>query len=153
MLTDEEREEIIQEIKLHPNKQAACVEAMKIVQRNRGWVSDEIRDIAELLEMTPAELEGVATFFSHIYTRPVGKHIIFVCDSISCWIAGSDCVQEYLSKRLDIKAGETTTDEQFTLMPIACLGICEKAPAMLIDDELYTHLTAEKIDEILKKYK
>jgi NADH-quinone oxidoreductase subunit E len=152
LLTEEEKKEILEEIKLHPRKQAACVEAMKIVQRNRGWVSDEVRDIAELLDMSPAEIEGVATFFSHIYTRPVGKYMIFVCDSISCWIKGSDCVQEHLAKRLGIKPGETTADEQFTLMPIACLGICEQAPAMLIDNELYTELTPEKIDEILKKY-
>lgn len=110
------------EIKRYPNKQAACVEAMKIVQRRRGWVSDEVSDLAEILDMTPAEIEGVATFFSHIYTRPVGKYIIFVCDSISCWIAGSDCVRDYLSERLGIKDGETTADEQFTLMPAVCPG-------------------------------
>jgi len=152
MLTDEERAEILREIPRHPHKRAACVEAMKIVQKYRGWVSDEIRDIAELLDMTPAEVEGVATFFSHIYTCPLGKHVIFVCDSISCWIAGYECIREYLSERLRIKPGETTADGQFTLMPIACLGICEHAPAMMIDDELYTDLNPLKIDEILKKY-
>ena len=152
MLSEEERAEILKEIQGHPYKQAACVEALKIVQRNRGWVSDEIQDLAELLDMSPAEIEGVATFFSHIYTRPLGKYVIFICDSISCWLAGHDVLREYLEKRLGIKGGETTDDEQFTLMPIACLGICEYAPAMLIDDTLYSKLTPEKIDEILRKY-
>jgi NADH-quinone oxidoreductase subunit E len=152
VLSEEERAEILKEIEGHPYKQAACVEALKIVQRNRGWVSDEIQDIAELLDMSPAEIEGVATFFSHIYTRPLGKYVIFICDSISCWLAGYDGLREYLEQRLGIKGGETTGDEQFTLMPIACLGICERAPAMLIDDTLYTELTPEKIDEILRNY-
>ena len=152
MLTDDERTEIMKEIRRHPNKRAACVEALKIVQKYRGWVSDEIRDIAELLDMTPAEIEGVATFFSHIYTRPLGKHVIFVCDSISCWLAGYECIRDHLSNRLGIKSGETTSDGQFTLMPIACLGICEYAPAMMIDEELYTELNPEKINDILKKY-
>ncbi len=152
MLTDDERAEIMEEIKQYPSKRAACVEAMKIVQKYRGWVSDEMRDIAEILDMTPAEIEGVATFFSHIYTKPLGKHVIFLCDSISCWVAGYECVRDYISKSLGIKQGETTADGQFTLMPIACLGICEQAPAMLIDGELYTDLNPEKIDEILKKY-
>jgi len=152
LLTDDERTEILREIKRHPHKRAACVEAMKIVQKYRGWVSDEIRDIAELLDMTPAEVEGVATFFSHIYTCPLGKHVIFVCDSISCWVGGYECIRDYLSKRLGIKPGETTSDGQFTLMPIACLGIWEHAPAMMIDDELYADLDPAKIDEILKRY-
>lgn len=152
MLSNEEREEIIKEIKRHTHKRAACVEAMKIVQRHRGWVSDEIRDIAGLLEMSHSELEGVATFFSHLYTRPIGKYVIFICDSISCWLAECDSLQDYLAERLGIRPGETTKDEQFTLMPIACLGVCERAPAMLIDDQMYTELTPEKIDDILRKY-
>jgi NADH-quinone oxidoreductase subunit E len=152
LLTEEEREEIMREIRKHTHKRTACVEAMKIVQRNRGWVSDEISDIAGMLDMSETELEGVATFFSHIYTRPVGKYVIFICDSISCWLAECESLLEYLAERLGIRPGETTKDEQFTLMPIACLGVCERAPAMLIDDQMYTELTPEKIDDILRKY-
>lgn len=152
MLTEEERSEIIKEIGRYPNKRAACVAVLKIVQRYRGWVSDEIRDIAPLLEMTPEELDGVATFFSHIYTRPLGKHVIFICDSISCWVMGYDMLQAHLLKHLGIRPGETTADGQFTLLPIACLGLCEYAPAMMVDDALYTLLTPEKIDDILRKY-
>ena len=152
MLTDEEKDEIIKEIKRYPNKRAACITALKIVQRYRGWVSDEIRDIALLLEMTPAELDGVATFFSHIHTRPLGKHLICICDSISCWVAGYDMLQSHLKKRLGITPGQTSDDGQFTLLPIACLGICEYAPAMMVDEKLYTGLDPEKIDGILKQY-
>lgn len=153
MLTDDERREIVKEIERHPHRKAASISALKIVQRHRGWISDELRDIAELLGMTPEELGGIASFFSHIYLRPPGKHIIFACDSISCWVSGYDTLREHLAKLLGIKPGETTSDGQFTLMPIACLGVCEKSPAMLIDDELYTGLNTEKIDEILRKYR
>ena len=153
MLTDEERREIVKEIERHPHGKAASITALKIVQRQRGWISDELRDIAELLGMTPEELGGIASFFSHIYLSHPGKHIIFACDSISCWISGYDTLREHLAKLLGIKPGETTADGQFTLMPIACLGVCEQAPAMLIDDELYTGLNTEKIDEILRKYR
>lgn len=152
MLTDEERDEIIKEIAGHPTKRAACVPVLKLVQRRRGWVSDEIRDIAPLLEMTPEELDGVATFFSHIYTSPPGKHIISICDSISCWVTGYDAIRSHLLERLGIRPGETTRDGQFTLLPVACLGVCDEAPAMMIDDTLYTRLSPEKIDEALKKY-
>lgn len=152
MLTDKERDEIMAEISRYPNKRAACVSALKVVQRYRGWVSDEIRDIADLLEMSVEELDGVATFFSHIYTRPLGKHLIFICDSISCWVTGYDSLREQLANRLGVRPGETSADGQFTLLPIACLGICDKAPAMMIDETLYAGLDPEKLDEVLKKY-
>ncbi len=153
MLTEEERRLIMEEVTEHPNKRAACVPALKIAQRRRGWLSDEIREIAGILDMSTEELEGVASFFSHIYLSQPGKHLIFACDSISCWVSGYDTLREHLAKRLGIQPGETTADGQFTLMPIACLGVCDKAPAMLVDDELYTLLNEEMIDEILRKYR
>jgi NADH-quinone oxidoreductase subunit E len=152
MLTDEEKREIEEELKHFTHKQAACIEALKIVQRRRGWVSDEIKGIAELLGMTTDELDAVATFYSFIFRRPVGKHIILICDSISCWIMGYDIVREHLKKRIGIGLGETSADGQFTLLPVSCLGACDHAPAMMIDDELYPDLTIEKIDSILKGY-
>lgn len=153
MLTDEERREIEEELKRFTHKQAACVEALKIVQKHRGWVSDEIGGIAELLGMTPDELDAVATFYSFIFRRPVGKHIILICDSISCWVIGYDIVREHLQKKLGISPGETTADGQFTLLPASCLGVCDHAPAMMIDDELYLDLTPHKIDSILEGYR
>jgi len=153
MLTDKERAEILKELQHFAHKPAACVEALRIVQRHRGWVSDEIKDIAELLDMTPEELDGVATFYSLIFRKPVGKHVILVCDSVSCWVMGHEGILEHLHARLGIRVGDTTTNEQFTLLPVACLGVCDHAPAMMIDDNLYTDLTPEKIDEILRSYR
>jgi NADH-quinone oxidoreductase subunit E len=153
MLTAEEKKEIEAEFPRYEQKRAACVEALKIVQRHRGWVSDEtLIAVAEFLEMTPAELDAVATFYNLIFRKPVGKHVILVCDSVSCWIMGYERILQYLQERLGIVLGETTADGVFTLLPIVCLGACDQAPAMMIDDELYGNLDPAKIDEILANY-
>jgi NADH-quinone oxidoreductase subunit E len=153
MLTEEERREIEAEVPRYPQKKATCIEAMKIVQRHRGWVSDEaLQGIGELLGMTVDELEGVASFYNLIFRKPVGRHVILICDSISCWIMGYDRMREHLTARLGINLGETTADGRFTLLPIDCLGACDHAPALMIDDDLHGDLDPEKIDEILNKY-
>ena len=154
MLSAEQRLEIEAEFPKYAQKSAVCIEAMKIVQRHKGWVSDEsIQDIAELLEMTPAEVDSVATFYNLIFRRPVGRHVILICDSISCWIMGAERVSERLTARLGIKPGETTADGHFTLLPIVCLGTCDHAPALMIDDDLYRDVDPQKIDDLLNNYR
>lgn len=153
MLSDSERHEIEEELSRYPDKQAVCVDALKIVQRHRGWVSDEaLKDVAALLEMSPHEVDGVATFYSLIYRRPVGRHVIHVCDSVSCWVMGCGGVCGHLKKKLGIEMGGTTPDGRFTLLPIVCLGVCDAAPAMMIGETTHGNLTVEGIDEILDRY-
>ncbi len=153
MLTEEERQEIEAEIPHYAQKEAICIDAMKIIQRHRGWVSDEsLGDLAEFLGMSPDELDSVASFYNLIFREPVGKHVILLCDSISCWIMGYEGLREHLRDRLGINLGETTTDQQFTLLPIVCLGTCDHAPAMLIDNDLYRDLDDAKVDDALAKY-
>jgi len=153
MLTREEMEEIEAEFSHYEQRQAVSVEALKIVQRHRGWVSDEsLREVAEFLRMTPDELDGVATFYSHIFRKPVGRHVILVCNSVSCWVMGYESIYEHLKKRLQIDFGETTPDGCFTWLPHSCLGCCDHAPAMMIDDDLHGDLGPEKIDKILETY-
>jgi NADH-quinone oxidoreductase subunit E len=153
VLTEGERREILEDAERSGHRRAAGLGALKIVQRHRGWVSDEIlRETAKLLQMTPDELDSVATFFSLIFRKPVGRHVILVCDSVSCWVMGYDEVREHLKARIGIGLGETTADGRFTMLPIACLGACDRAPAMMVDEELYGNLTPEKIDEILAAY-
>jgi len=153
MLTDQEKHEILQESEAYPNKQAVCVDALKIVQKYRGWISDEaVGEIAGFLEMSAEEVDSVATFYSRIYRSPVGKHVILICDGISCMIMGYDAIYEHISEKLGIRFGETTKDGRFTLLPISCLGDCDKAPSMMINDELFNRMTIEKIDELLEKY-
>jgi NADH-quinone oxidoreductase subunit E len=154
MLTEKERQEIDKEIEHYPKKNAASIEALKIVQKYRGWISDEsIRDIAQYLEMSPDELDGLATFYNLVFRKPVGRHVILVCDSVSCWIMGFEGLMDYLKQKLEIKLGETTRDGRFTLLTIPCLGTCDHAPAMMIDNELHHDLTTQKFDKILEQYK
>jgi NADH-quinone oxidoreductase subunit E len=153
MLSEEERREIDEEAAQAGFRRGASIEALKVIQRHRGWVSDEgLRDAARELGMTPAELDDVATFYNLIFREPVGRHIILICESVSCWVMGYAQMLNHLSEKLGIAMGETTGDGRFTLLPVPCLGICDRAPAMLIDEDLYTDLTPEKIDEALAKY-
>jgi len=154
VLSPEERHEIEEELAHYPNKQAVCIDAMKIVQRHRGWVSDEsLRDIAAMLDMSTDELDSVATFYNLIFRKPVGRHVIMVCDSVSCWIMGYDRLREQLMSKLGIKMGETTPDGRFTLLPIVCLGACDRAPVMMVDDDLHRNVDAQNLDGVLERYK
>jgi len=154
MLSAEEISKIDQEIALVPVRKAACIEALKIVQDHRGWISDEsLQAIAKHMEMSVEELDSVATFYNLIFRKPVGRNIILLCDSISCYVMGYEKIYEHLKARLNIKFGETTPDARFTLLPNPCLGICDHAPALMVNHDLYKDLTQDKLDEILKDYK
>lgn len=153
MLTDDEKHEIAEEFPNYANKRSVSIDALKIVQRHRGWVSDEsLQDVAEFLELSPSDLESVATFYNLIFRQPVGRHVIMVCNSITCWVMGYESVHDALRKRLSIDFGGTTSDGRFTMLPIVCLGICDHAPAMMIDDDTFTDLDDGKLDAILARY-
>jgi NADH-quinone oxidoreductase subunit E len=154
MLTDDERREIETEMKRYPTRQAVCVDAMKIVQRHRGWISDEsLHDIAALLQMTVDELDGVATFYNLIFRRPVGRHVILVCNSVTCWMLGADRVREQLSAASGAGVGGTSADDRFTLLPIVCLGACDHAPAVMIDRDLHADVDPARVGELLTRYR
>lgn len=154
MLSEAEQREIEAELAHYPTREAVCIEALKIVQRHRRWVSDEsLRDVAVFLQMTPEDLEGVATFYNLIFRQPVGQHVILLCNSVSCWIMGYDRVHACLRSRLGISLGETTTDGQFTLLPVPCLGTCDHAPALMLDEALHRDLTPDKIEQVLAQYR
>jgi NADH-quinone oxidoreductase subunit E len=153
MLTEREKKEIEAELRHYGHKRAGCVDALKIVQRHRGWVSDDaLSDLAAELDMTPAELDNVGTFYNLIFRKPVGEHVILLCNTISCWIVGQE-VYEHLKNRLGIDWGRTSADKKFTLLPVPCLGACDRAPAMMIDEELYGDLTPDKVDEVIERIK
>lgn len=153
MLSAIEIEQITHEMQHVPVKKAACIEALKIVQGQRRWVSDEsVADIAAILEMSTAEVDSVATFYNLIFRRPVGRHVILLCDSISCYVMGYTEIKQQLMDLLQIRYGQTTPDERFTLLPNACLGTCDHAPAMMIDNDLYRDLTTASLSQILDQY-
>ena len=153
MISEEVRKEIEDELAHNEMKRGACIEALKIVQKHYRWVTDEhLADLAPILDMSVDDLDDVATFYNLIYRQAVGKHIILVCNSVSCWLMGYENIRQHLSERLGVELGETTTDDRFTLLPMVCLGDCDHAPVMMIDEDLYHDLTAEKIDQILTQY-
>jgi len=154
MLSQEEINEINHEISLYPVKSGACIEALKVVQKHRGWVEDEaIKDIARHLEMSAEEVDSVATFYNMIFRKPVGRNVILLCDSISCWLLGYEKLQDYFKNKLGIGFRETSKDGRFTLLPMPCLGTCDHAPALMINNDLHRDLTEEKLEQILKEYK
>ncbi len=128
----------------------AAVDVMKELQRHCGWLTDEAVEVAaELLSLSPLQVEELATFYEMIYRRPVGKRVIHLCDSISCWCVGGERVMTQLRERLGVEPGGTTADGLFTLIPCACLGNCGEGPTMMIGDTLYGRLTSARLDEIL----
>lgn len=151
-LSPEERQEIEAELQNYPDRHSACIDAMLTVQRHRGWVSTEgLHDIAELLGMTVAELDGVATFYNLIYRQPVGRTVLLVCNSVSCWIMGCDRVFDALGAHLGIRPGQTTADERFTLLPICCLGACDRAPVLLAGEDLHGPLDpVQRPDQLIR---
>jgi NADH-quinone oxidoreductase subunit E len=153
-LTAEEREALARLASRYADRRAACIEALKLVQRHHRWVSDtRLAELASILGMTPDELDGVATFYNLVFRRPVGRHVILLCDSVSCWIMGHDAMLGALERRLGIRRGETTPDDRFTLLPIVCLGHCDHAPAMMIDSDLHGDLAPERLDAVLDAYR
>lgn len=136
-----------------PDARAAGIEALLAVQEARGWVSDEaIAAVAAYIGRPVAELDGAATFANLIYRRPVGRHVILLCDSVSCYVMGADALREALCAHLGIRPGQTTDDDRFTLLPIVCLGACDHAPTMLVDKDLIHDVDAGRLGEILEAY-
>jgi NADH-quinone oxidoreductase subunit E len=150
LLTDEEVEAIEYEISHLPMRRSAAIDALKIVQEQRGWISDPtLAAIARLLEMSTAELDGIATFYNLIFRQPVGDKVILFCDSVSCWVMDGDKVCARVKDKLGIEYGGTTADGRYTLLPVTCLGDCDHAPAMMIGKELHHDLTPDGVDELL----
>lgn len=122
----------------------AAVDVMKALQAHYGWLTDEaVAEAAELLGLSTLQVEELATFYEMIYRRPVGKKVIHVCDSISCWALEGETLLEHIAGHLGIRVGGTTADGCFTLLPCCCLGNCTASPTMLIGDALYGELTKE----------
>jgi len=152
-LSETERSAIEHEMHHYEDPRAASIEALKIVQKQRGWVPDAaIPAIAGVLGIPASDVEGVATFYSQIFRVPVGRHLIRVCDSMTCYIGGHEDVLGAIHRTLGIAPGQTTADGRFTLLPVCCLGNCDKAPALMIDDDTFGNLTPEGIGQLLEAY-
>jgi len=149
-LSPAEIEAIRAEAGRYPEKSAAVIDALKIVQRRRGWVSDDSVDaIAGLLGMSAAQVDSVASFYNLIYREPVGRKVIHYCNSVVCWMQGAEQNREFISRCLGIDAGETGADGEYTLLPIVCLGACDKAPVLMIAEETYFNVDQTALKRIL----
>ncbi|HZR36944.1 MAG TPA: NADH-quinone oxidoreductase subunit NuoE [Nevskia sp.] len=154
VLHADDRAAIEREIHHYEDPRAASIEALKIVQHRHGWVPDgAIAAIGEVLGIPGADVEGVATFYNLIFRRPVGRHVIKLCDSVSCYLTGYDDVKKAFSDRLGVGLGQTTADGRFTLLPICCLGACDKGPVLMIDQDTHFDVAPDRINELLERYK
>ncbi|MCM2321533.1 NADH-quinone oxidoreductase subunit E [compost metagenome] len=152
-LSETERSAIEHEMHHYEDPRAASIEALKIVQKQRGWVPDgAIHAIAAVLGIPASDVEGVATFYSQIFRQPVGRHIIRVCDSMTCFIGGHESVLGAIQQQLGIAPGQTSADNRFTLLPVCCLGNCDKAPALMIDDDTFGNVSAAAVGQLLEAY-
>lgn len=145
----------LQKIKLMadslPEKNSAVIPSLHLIQDQFGWLPDSaIRQLAELLELAPNKIYGVATFYTLFNLKPVGKYHIQVCRNISCQLLGAKNIVKHLTEKLGIEPGETTADKKYTLSLVECLGSCGTAPVCMINDKYYENLTEKKVDEILQ---
>ena len=133
-------------------RQSALIPILHEVQNEYGWLSrDSMEEAAEILSIPPSSVQNVATFYTMFFTKPVGKHIIWLCRTLSCALKGAEHVEEYITDKLSIKSGETTPDGRITILEAECLASCGSAPVMLVDSELHENLTKEKIDDIIER--
>ena len=154
VLSEELRQQIRDEFPKYPNKRAVTLPALHIVHDALRCVPAEaIREIAELLDLHPAEVYDTMSFYGFFRTedKPLGKHRVWVCRSISCALRGGEELLEELVDRIGCQPGETTADGRFSLEFAECLGACEGAPCILVDDEQHVNLTAETAQELLEK--
>jgi NADH-quinone oxidoreductase subunit E len=154
VLHADDRAAIEHEIHHYEDPRAASIEALKIVQHRHGWVPDgAIAAIGEVLGIPGSDVEGVATFYNLIFRRPVGRHVIKVCDSVSCYLTGYEDVKQAFSDKLGVGLGQTTADGRFTLLPICCLGACDKGPVLMIDQDTHFDVDPAGINSLLEQYK
>ena len=151
MLPRELEDDLRAKVQAAEHVRELAVDVLFAVQGHHRYLSDEaLADAAAILGMTPLELDELATFYDLLYRKPVGRYVIHVCDGSVCWMHGQPSLTEHLSARLGIPVGATTPDGLFTLLPVCCIGYCDRAPAMLVNLEVHGELTPSRIDEILE---
>jgi NADH-quinone oxidoreductase subunit E len=154
MIPDDLRENLKTKIAEAEAPREQAINTMYEIQRHYGYLTDEgLTEAAALLGMTPLELEELATFYDFIYRDPVGRFVLHVCDGVVCWMFHEGTLFDYLCQKLGVCAGEVTEDGMFTVLPTACIGYCDAAPAMVVNGQLFGNLTPERLDEILEQLK
>jgi len=130
------------------------IDVLEEIQAEYGYLSEEnLKLVEQKLGIPLVQISGVTTFYAGFKLKAQGKHSIKICRGTACHVKRSDVLKSYLEEKLDVDEGETTDDGLFTLDGVNCIGACAKAPAMMVDNEVYGNLTKDRIDEILEKYK
>ena len=151
IFTEKQEKEITQILAKYPDKTSALLPLLTLVQRADRVVSPEAMvAIGKKLDVSPAYVQSVMSFYTMYHTKKVGKYMILFCINISCQLNGCDKLLEHTARKLNIKVGETTSDEKFTLHREECLAACTEAPMMRVNDTYYGNLTEQRIDQILE---
>jgi NADH-quinone oxidoreductase subunit E len=154
MLPAELKEKLTSQIDAFDHKREVAIDILTAVQEHYGYLSDEaVEEAAVLLDMSALEVDELATFYTFLYREPVGKYVIHVCDSLICWMEGEENLVDHLCRTLGIKMGETTADGLFSLLPVCCIGYCDRAPAILVNRRVHGPLTIEKLDGLIDELK
>lgn len=149
-LSEQTIKKIDEVLKKYPTKRSAVLPSLFLAQEEHGHLTKEAMAlIAKILSIPPVQVYESATFYTMYNKKPVGRHHIQVCTNISCSLLGAEHIFEYISEKIGVSKGQTTSDDKFTLSSVECLGSCGTAPMMQIGDEYYEDLTEEKIDNIL----
>jgi NADH-quinone oxidoreductase E subunit len=150
MLCEKYKDEIEQILSRYPVKRSALIPLLYLAQQEHGYVTEAaMKEIAQLLKLTPPQVYETVTFYTVLNLKPVGKFHMQVCKSLMCALAGSDTLLGWIKTKLGIAPGESTPDGLFTLSAVECLASCGTAPMMQINDEYYEQLTEAKVDKIL----
>lgn len=154
MLTDKTKEAILQLQKSYPEKRSALIPALHLAQNEVGYLPQEVqKEVAMLFGLDQTEIHAIVTFYDMFYEEPVGKHIIHVCKNVSCMLRGCDKLMVGLCAKLEISPGETSADGEFTVIASECLAACDRAPMMLVDEEVVGPVDLSSLDQILAEAK
>ncbi len=147
---EKDRKLVEEMIRHYPHKKSAIGDVLYLAQKHFGYITPEVElYVASLLDLPASYVHQVVTFYSMYLKKPVGKYLIMLCDNVSCLLCGAEDLLGRIKEKLGIEVGETTEEGKFTLWTVECLGACEQAPAMMINDKLYGNLTPDKLDRLL----
>jgi NADH-quinone oxidoreductase subunit E len=136
----------------YPDRRGALLPVLHLAQETFGHISLEVEAyVAELFDLSPAQVHEVVTFYTLFFREPPGRHVVAVCHNLSCHLAGAPRIIDHLKARLGVDVGETTDDGRVTLQAVECLCACEHAPMMQVDDRYEFDLTPEKVDRVLQE--
>lgn len=154
MLTEITKNAILELQKKYPVKRSALIPALHMAQHEKGYLPLEVQqEVADLFDIDPNEVHALVTFYDMFFEEPIGRHVIHVCKNVSCMLRGADGVLTTLCRKLDIEPGQTTADGEFTVIASECLGACDRAPMLLVDDKVMGPVLQEDIDQVIEEAK